>query len=620
MALPGSIQALTTSQAKQLEVAFRLLQAGKVGEALASAQVLATAAPRAPDAQQVLAMCYAEAGDVGKADQAFRHALEFAPNNALVLLNYATMLRKSGRLEDALLSFQRAAEAAPDFAKAWIELGFTALQAGSHQQALTALNRALELEPSSALAWHALGNARRAAGEIEAAEGAFRQAVALVPDYASAWVNLGVVLRLLGRTAEAISCFERAAKIGYASAELSDVVTGTLLDSGQLGAAMDQARQLTKTHPDFVPGHLTLAHILWEYGQTADTDAAVAGFRTAVQSRPHNRPLHIAFARFLLSARLAEDALGQIRILRKDDQDPALALIEAEALELLGRSEPAGAIYEQLYRIAGDGDIAFLNAYTRHLLRIGNWTAAADRASAATRIDPSNQEAWAYLGTAWRLLNDPREYWLCDYERLIDLIEVEPPVGFVDTSAFLVALKSTLEPLHQATREPVQQSLRGGSQTPGRLFGRPDPLIAATQSSLLRAIERWLQTLPVDARHPFLMRNTQKVRVSGSWSVRLWSSGNHVNHIHPEGWLSSAFYVALPPSMATPRSAADQAGCIQFGQPLTELGLNLPPRRVVQPAPGRLALFPSYMWHGTVPFEDTQSRLTIAFDMLPLGR
>ena len=25
-------------------------------------------------------------------------------------------------------------------------------------------------------------------------------------------------------------------------------------------------------------------------------------------------------------------------------------------------------------------------------------------------------------------------------------------------------------------------------------------------------------------------------------------------------------------------------------------------RRAIQPVPGRLVLFPSYMWHGTIPF------------------
>lgn len=96
--------------------------------------------------------------------------------------------------------------------------------------------------------------------------------------------------------------------------------------------------------------------------------------------------------------------------------------------------------------------------------------------------------------------------------------------------------------------------------------------------------------------------------------MRLWSSGRHVDHIHPEGWMSSAFYVSLPPSV---RGGSGSAGHLQLGQPPSELGLELGPRRVLRPEPGRLALFPSYMWHGTVPFEDTQPRLTIAFDMLP---
>ncbi|MFZ4748450.1 MAG: putative 2OG-Fe(II) oxygenase, partial [Sphingomonas sp.] len=44
------------------------------------------------------------------------------------------------------------------------------------------------------------------------------------------------------------------------------------------------------------------------------------------------------------------------------------------------------------------------------------------------------------------------------------------------------------------------------------------------------------------------------------------------------------------------------------------LGLDLPPRRVVAPLPGKLVLFPSYFWHGTLPFTSAAPRLTVAFD------
>lgn len=598
----------------------QLLQAGQTDDALAIGKRLAAEATQAPDAYQLLGMCHAETGNADAAEMAFQHALDLAPDHPLVLVNYATMLRKSGRLDAALGALQRAVDTAPDFAKAWIELGVAAFEAGHHPQALVALRRAVELQPGSVLAWHVLGNASRATGDLDAAEAAFRRVIALAPEHRSAGINLGVVLRLSGRPDEAIACFERIRKSGDASPELADALVGVLLDDGRLDEAVQLARQVASGYPDFVPGLVTLANLLWEYGPAqAPDDSPSDMFRAALQLQPHNHALRTAFIQFLLSTRSAGEALRQIRIVRTHADRPVLVSMEADALEMLGRTEQAGALYAQIHRDWGSGVPAFLNAYARHLLRAGKWDDAAQRATEATQADPGNQEAWAYLGTAWRLMDDPREGWLCDYDRLIAMVEIEPPAGFTDQSDFLDALKSTLDRMHKARREPIQQSLRGGSQTPGRLFGRRDPVIAAARSSLLGGVEKWLATLPTDDRHPFLMRKTRSVRMGGSWSVKLWSSGNHVNHIHPEGWMSSAFYVSLPPSLGSPSAGESQAGYIQFGQPPLELELGLSPRRVIRPEPGKLALFPSYMWHGTVPFEDEQPRITVAFDMTPLA-
>ena len=37
----------------------------------------------------------------------------------------------------------------------------------------------------------------------------------------------------------------------------------------------------------------------------------------------------------------------------------------------------------------------------------------------------------------------------------------------------------------------------------------------------------------------------------------------------------------------------------------------------VRPEVGQLVLFPSYFWHGTLPFHSAQPRLTVAFDVVP---
>jgi hypothetical protein len=71
--------------------------------------------------------------------------------------------------------------------------------------------------------------------------------------------------------------------------------------------------------------------------------------------------------------------------------------------------------------------------------------------------------------------------------------------------------------------------------------------------------------------------------------------------------------VALPQN--SPEDA-DDAGWLTLGEPPENLSLDLPPQRKVEPRPGQLVLFPSWMWHGTLPFASGE-RLTVAFDVAP---
>ncbi len=77
------------------------------------------------------------------------------------------------------------------------------------------------------------------------------------------------------------------------------------------------------------------------------------------------------------------------------------------------------------------------------------------------------------------------------------------------------------------------------------------------------------------------------------------------------GWISSACYVAVPPAVES-----GHEGWIQFGEPGVPTDRTLAAEHFVKPEPGRLVLFPSYMWHGTVPFGGVAPRLTIAFDLV----
>jgi len=170
-----------------------------------------------------------------------------------------------------------------------------------------------------------------------------------------------------------------------------------------------------------------------------------------------------------------------------------------------------------------------------------------------------------------------------------------------------------LESLHRYRAHPFQQSVRGGGQLPLNAAELALPAIAGLFEQFHDAVSRHLACIsPGDA---FGVRNTGRFAITGAWSVRLASGGYHTDHVHQRGWLSSAFYVAVPPNVM--RDATGKGGWLRLGKPGVATRPPLGADHHVPPQPGRLVLFPSYVWHGVEPFQSAEPRLTIAFDVLP---
>jgi len=226
---------------------------------------------------------------------------------------------------------------------------------------------------------------------------------------------------------------------------------------------------------------------------------------------------------------------------------------------------------------------------------------------------PLEQSWLAYEATAARLLGEPRYEELFDYDRFVRSYVLEPPPGWSSIAQLNAALVEALGARHRFSQHPIDQSLRHGSQTTRNLVADPDP---ATQA-ILRAFEEplriYLHELGHDADHPFPARNRGSAVINTGWSVQLQRGGFHVNHYHNQGWVSSAYYVAVPDEV---RDTALQSGWLKFGEPRFPTP-QANAARYIRPSAGLLVLFPSYMWHGTNAIHGPQVRTTIAFDALP---
>jgi len=627
---------------------------GDLAAATRAVQAAHALVPGQPEAMRWLGEFARARGDEAAAESWWRASLAAHEPQPAVYNNLGNLLARSGRLEPALAALARATTLEPRYTDAHYNFARVLHRAGRHAEAGAALQRAMSLPggPREAMLQLA-ARLHEAAGQFEPALQAIDAAIALAPGKPALHHNRGVLLHRTQRDDEALAAYERALALGAEGADVHYNHGNALQAVGRGADALAAYRRALAVEPRHRLALYDLARLRWRMGDGVGEGAgegAVAGAGDGIGT-PFDAELRALAAadpasslapglRAHLLARADHHAEAEAAFAEAIAREPGAAGFHdglGRALSRQGRHEAALAAHERAVALAPEA-ADFHAHHAAALLAAGRPAEAEAAAARACRIAPHDQHAWAQRALAWRLLGDARAARLEDVQRFVIVHDLPAPPGFADMASFNAALAEELGARHHDRREPVDQTLRGGTQTLGNLFDQRLPLVNALKARIAEAVTltvaAWARAaaddeaqalqaqaqhrLPV-AEHPLLAR-AAKAQAAGwqftdSWSSRLARGGFHTNHVHPHGWVSSAYYVSVPPSVRASDSAS-HAGWIQIGQPDRELGLV--PLQRVQPRPGRLVLFPSYLWHGTVPFEDDgASRLTVAFDVVP---
>ncbi|WP_430419207.1 putative 2OG-Fe(II) oxygenase [Phenylobacterium sp.] len=465
-------------------------------------------------------------------------------------------------------------------------------------------------EPSHrALAMHS--TALKALGRREEALVFDTRATSRYPSSGAAWHNLAATLGDLGQGAKAVAAMEHAFRLGLDGALSWGVMARAKSAIGDLDGAENAYREALRRAPNRVETAAEYANLAWmRRGDLAEAEmildrCAHAGGLPA--------PLLLTKARFLDAAGQAEK--GAVLLAMAADRMPdevALLMAAGQAALELGRLDDAERFAARAEARLPDQPGVLNQAVIVHLAR-GRADLALAKARRGLELDPGNQSLWGWAASAARALGDPLYHELYDYDAMVGVYEIAAPSGWADLTSYLADLAAALNRIHLYDTHPSSQSLRHGSQTTYRLTGSDDRAIKAFFKAIDAPIRQHIARLG-KGTDPLRSRSTGNYRIEGAWSVRLKPGGFHKDHFHPEGWLSSAFYVETPDSAL---DSVEKQGWIRFGQPPFVTDPPQPADHVVRPKPGRLVLFPSYMWHGTVPFATDERRMTIAFDAVP---
>jgi predicted Zn-dependent protease len=564
---------MSADHTSRLHAAGDLMRLGRPGEAISGLRALAAEAPALAQAHRLLGVALDETGDPMAAESAFRDAIAADPGLVMAAVGLAEVLRKADRGNEAIEVLARfVTEDCADLNLLTYH-AFALQSVGRFDEALADLHRAVATSPASAVAEHNLAGALGDCERCEESEAAARRALAKGLDAPETWLVLARALRGQDR--------EEEARQAYGEAILRRAA-----------------------YPD---AHSDLAQMTWT--RTGDATAALAVIDRAIAGPEPDPALLIHRAKLL---EYVGDPAGAGEALARALTVSDDAMLHVAAAQLAVRSDPQrGLAHAQRAFALRPNNYSVMAALCQARLAVGRPDEAAPLAEALCERQSWDQYAVALLATTWRLQGDPRYGELCDYDRLIGSFRLDTPYGWPSLEAYLGDLHRALEPLHPFRGHPVGQSVRQGSQTGRDLTAEDAPAIKAFFQAIDGPIRRYVAALGEGA-DPLRRRITGAYRFNGVWSVRLRPSGFHVDHVHHKGWLSSACYVALPRAVER-----GHEGWLKFGEPGIPTSPALAPERFVKPEVGQLILFPSYFWHGTAPFSGEETRLSIAFDVLP---
>lgn len=570
--------------------------------------------PKEANALHLMALVCKKENQPEQAESFFQRAIEATPNNAEAINNYGNLLHQLGREEEALQTYKKAAAARTGYAEPYFNMALIHQATKTHADAVTALEKALAIKPDDPRFTNALGVSFKELDRLDDAVEAYGRALKVSPRHFKALHNMGVVLRMQDKQEEAIRFFELAMAIDPRVAELRYNYANALYELGRHDEADEEYRKAIALKPDYLLAHETLNQMYWEHGKK---DLFAKSFEIGIKSAPQSADLYDAYAKSLeMSGQSAEAEALLDRALDTIGKHGGLLRRKARILAAKGDVDASLSCFEEAV-LNDENSQPIRMDYSQVLIQVGQYEKALGHLDVAEGLEPFDQEMWSYRGLCWRLLGDKREKWLNDYERFVQPQWIEKPDGYASLDDFMAELRETVTAMHTTQVRPLEQTLRGGTQTHGRLFFRPVPIVQTLRTQLEKCIHRYVDALPEDASHPLLMRKSHSFRFAGSWSVRLAKDGFHVNHVHPDGWISSAFYVDVPTSVQD--EDANHEGWIKFGESGLLLGEDREEiKRIIKPEPGMLALFPSYLWHGTVPFTDDGVRMTTPFDVVPL--
>ena len=368
-----------------------------------------------------------------------------------------------------------------------------------------------------------------------------------------------------GNFNEVVNKYKKIIEIEPNNYKVHNNLGNALKELGKLEEAATSYRQAIKIKSDYTKAHFNLGNILNDFGKYKE---AILSLLLALKINPNYDEAHNCLAISYKKLEKFEQAITHYK--------------------KANTSESRAQILQCFYVLKKT------NEYNKYLSKL-------------CKNDPKNIKVASISTFVSNQLNLDNIYPFC-----------KNPLKFI----FFKNIKSNFIPFKKFINSLINEcsnltsvwesrTTKKGFQSKGNLFNLQALSILNLKKIILETINEYkikYKTKP----DGFITQWPNKFSLLGAYN-RLLKHGYQQPHIHPAGWLSGCFYLKMP------KPLKKSEGAINFslhGYDYPIVNSDIPSYQY-SPVEGDLILFPSSLFHKTIPFSSNDERHVIAFDTIP---
>ena len=506
-------------------------------------------------------------GRLKEAEENYKKLIKLKPDFAEAYNNFAKTLFKLNRINEAVENHKKAIELKPNYIEAHNNLGTIMYKLDRLEEAQESYKKVIEFKPSSPNTYYNLGNISNNLDKLEDAEKNYKKAIELKPNFFEAYYNLANTLKDLDRLEDAEKNYKKAIEFKDDDAIVYNNLASTLEELGRYKEAEKNYKKAIELKPDFFETYISLAATLRKLNKLDESEEI---YSKALNLKPGWKDALFGKGETLFEKKNFELALRDFDICNTSDS----RWRSLTCLYALGKMEE---IYERIEKYSD--------------------------------LDDKNLRVAAFSAFISYKQKKITKHNFCNN-----------PIDFIHTSNISSHLKKSNLFINEAIKElgnvktrwePFGRTTFNGYHSGNKLnlFKNPQEKMNKLRSIILDEIDKYC--LKFKNESCSFIKKWPYENDLFSWYINLKKQGYQTAHCHPSGWLSGVIYLKVVPTLDK------NEGAIEFSLNGPHYSDDNSLKVIHKPKVGDIVLFPSSLYHRTIPFTTDTDRIIVSFDLIP---